>query len=232
MIRALASTAWDPRYVYCESEKSSGSSAPVPPAPWTKWIMYRVMQAVDTARIEKSALPKFLNASSRAEGEHAGANLYRYCLTDIEVNGKDVVDIGCYRGGGCDILNSRGARAIGVDIIHRGDAGGETWTYVTEDGLTYLSDHKNSFDVVMMVQSVRDMVNSKRPLDLLLAKAHDSLRSGGICIICDWSADFSLSALVDAAEKAGFKVDVAEMLPVPSGLSRFWSYLHVRIRKE
>lgn len=224
--------AWDPRYVHCEGEKSSGSSAPIPPAPWTKWIMYKMMQVVDMARIEKSAMPKFLNASSSAEGEDAGADLYRYCLTGIEVSGKDVVDIGCYRGGGCEILSSRGARTVGVDIVHRGGPGNDMWTSVTSDGLAYLSDHKEAFDVVMMVQSARDMINSKRPLNIVLAKAHDSLRSGGVCIICDWSADFSMSALVNAAVEAGFKVEVAEMLPLPSSLSRFWSYLHVRIRKE
>eukprot|EP00397_Hematodinium_sp_SG-2012_P048173 GEMP01055081.1.p1 GENE.GEMP01055081.1~~GEMP01055081.1.p1 ORF type:complete len:194 (+),score=32.21 GEMP01055081.1:509-1090(+) len=192
-------------------------------------MMYRIMALVDESPMGTKTKPKFLNASSSAEGQIAGSQLYRYALQELDLRGKNAVDVGCYRGGGCEILADKGAEVVGVDMINHG--GGERWKFVAEDGLHFLDRSEEQFDVVIMIQSVRDLTNSRRPLSMVLEKVHKALRSGGVCVICEWTTDFSLATLGATAIEAGFEVEVAEDLPVPSGLSRWFSYVHLRIRK-
>ena len=132
------------------------------------------------------------------ETDRYSAQLYHHVATEVDVTGKDVVDIGCGRGGGISYV----ARYLspkstaGVDLSRK--AIRFCQKHYEEDGTTFLQgDAQNldlpdsSFDIVLSVES------SHRYLDVpaFLSEVCRILRPGGTFLFTDFRSQRSLPRL-------------------------------------
>src|SRR5262249_12286795 len=121
----------------------------------------------------------------------------------VELDGRDVVDVGCGDGGLVRRLAGLGARAIGVEVDAavvaaaqgRQPVAGERYVHGTGQQLPLPDD---SADVVVFLQSLHDVPPAA--MDAALAEAARVVRSGGAVYVQEPLAEgpfFELVKLID-----------------------------------
>jgi len=153
--------------------------------------------------------PRPIPLAPEDEAERYCAQLYAHVTGAVDLEGRDVLEVGCGRGGGVSYvaryLNPR--RATGLDAARtqvdfcRRVHGGPKVEFVHGEAERLPFDD-DSFDAVVNVESsfcYRDM-------DAFLAEVRRVLRPGGHFLFADVRLAFEADALVDQLARAGFTV--------------------------
>jgi len=166
-----------------------------------RWYWY-------VSRIDKDAEVLFLNygfsngdrpiaLDARDEGNRYCIQLYHHLGAAVDLRGKDLVEIGCGRGGGLSFITKTfgPATALGIDL----EAGAVDFcnSFYRQPGLSFLQGDAQdlslddaSCDVILNVES------SHRYPDMraFLAEARRILRPGGHLLLSDFRYDYDMPA--------------------------------------
>jgi ubiquinone/menaquinone biosynthesis C-methylase UbiE len=114
--------------------------------------------------------------------------LYHHLLQLIEIEDREVLEVGCGQGGGCRYIDGYlyPKRTVGLDHAQpnldsaRGSSGASI-SYELGDAEAMLFDD-SSFDIVICVEASHDFANVPR----FLRETHRVLRSGGYLLLTDF----------------------------------------------
>ena len=135
--------------------------------------------------------------------------LYEHLTSGVELEGRDVLEIGCGRGGGASFISRylKPASLTGIDIAAR--AIDFCNRHYRAAGLTFargdavaLEFGRGSFDVVINVESS----HYYRPMTCFLAEVHRVLKPGGWFLFADFRKREEMPALRRQLVEAGFEV--------------------------
>ena len=153
--------------------------------------------------------------------------LYHYMTKSIDFSNKEVVEVGCGRGGGLSYIVKRWvpASAIGIDLCK------EAVRFCNNryrlKGLSFLhGDAQNlpleneSFDIVVNVESSHRYENFER----FLSEVHRVLRIGGLFLFADYRSKNKIKTLRKVIELNSFKVIKEDFInrQVVSALQNDW----------
>ena len=140
--------------------------------------------------------------------ERYSVQLYHHLVSTAEIKNKDIVEIGCGRGGGLSYItrNFSPASAIGVDLDK--EAVSFCNRHYKWDGLSFLhgdaqnlSLKNNSCDVVINVESS----HRYRDMKAFLGEVSRILRPEGYFLFTDFRYDYEME---DLKKRAGIKWNV------------------------
>ena len=154
--------------------------------------------------------PIALDASD--EGNRYCIQLYYHLATAIDLRGKDVVEIGCGRGGGLSFVarTFEPATALGIDL----EAGAVNFCnrFYRQPGLSFrqgdaqdLSCDDASCDVILNVESSHRYPDMKA----FLAEARRILRPGGHLLLSDYRYDDEMPAFQRDRAECGLTLRTA-----------------------
>jgi SAM-dependent methyltransferase len=171
-------------------------------------------------RVDKNAEVLFMNfghndsnkripLKEENEPNRYSIQLYHHLACEIDINNKDIVEIGCGRGGGLSYITSefKPASAKGIDLDKR--AINFCSNYYKLNGLSFiqgdaqnLSLGENTCDVVINVES------SHRYPDMMafLGEVSRILRSDGYFLFTDFRYDFEIEGMKKELERSGLTV--------------------------
>lgn len=179
-------------------------------APATKRVVNRMIYDL-ASRGDRAIETAFMNYGyaepgdeATADSDHFGRRLYARVAGAAELRGKDVLEVGCGRGGGAAFVYERFAarRVTGIDLAASAIARARTdhslpgLTFRTGDAEA-LPFPDESFDAVLSVESSHCYPSVPR----FLAEVARVLRPGGHLLF----ADFRHSALTEEARNALFE---------------------------
>lgn len=138
-----------------------------------------------------------------------GYQMYRAVAGAIDLAGKDVIEIGCGRGGGAAfVVETMGPRSLtGVDLAERAIAQciekhrDERLRFVQGDAED-LPAPAASFDAAINIESSHAYPN----VGCFLAEAHRVLRPGGHLLLADFRNADEMAGLRDQVATAGFAI--------------------------
>jgi SAM-dependent methyltransferase len=142
-----------------------------------------------------------------ADENALGIQLYRRVAAAVDLTGKDVLDVGCGRGGGTAfVFRALGARSVtGVDFAPAAIAAcatrydGAGLRFVTGDAEN-LPFPESAFDAVINVESSHCYPSVER----FLSEVQRVLRSGGYLLFADMRLRTDVSRLRELFRSAGF----------------------------
>lgn len=135
--------------------------------------------------------------------------LYEHLLQGIPVEGKEILEVGCGRGGGAEFLNRyhQPKRMVGLDLSASGIA--FCRQYFDEDGLSFevgnaesLPFPEGSFDLVVNVESSHCYAN----VGAFFKEVYRVLRAGGYFLLTDFRRVVDLPAFRAELEGSGLTV--------------------------
>jgi ubiquinone/menaquinone biosynthesis C-methylase UbiE len=152
------------------------------------------------------------NDSKWTEAEKLWRNpvqLYLQTLGQVEVAGKDVVEVGCGRGGGSAFI----ARHMKPKSVTATDAAGSNVLFCQSThkvkGVQYcygtafkMPRPDESADIILSIESF----NYYKPLSSFMVEAARVLRTGGNLLVTGWGPPKLLEKLVDTAESNGLSL--------------------------
>lgn len=114
---------------------------------------------------------------------------HRYTFASKYVKGKKVLDIACGEGYGSKLLSKKATRVTGVDVeseaiqVAREKYGAKNrrknTKFVCADAISFLSNSKDRFDVIVSFETVEHVKEYRKFLTLM----HDRLKPGGILLL-------------------------------------------------
>lgn len=139
--------------------------------------------------------------------------LYHYLATKVELNGKDVLEVGSGRGGGAAYLKKylHPSTVIGVDIavnavtLSRKYYGSEGIDFI-EGSAEALPFEKESFDVVINVESS----HTYGSVPLFLSEVKRVLRPGGYLLLTDIRVLSAMTVLKGQLKDSGMQLLLEE----------------------
>lgn len=143
------------------------------------------------------------------ESNRYSIQLYHHLAVETEITGKDIVEIGCGRGGGLSYIakNFSPATAKGIDLDRR--AATFCNKYYNINGLSFsqgdaqnLNLENNSYDVVINVESSHRYPDMKA----FLSEVNRILRPDGHFLYTDFRYDFEMEDLKKELESSGLTV--------------------------
>lgn len=148
--------------------------------------------------------PNFLN-----QGEHYCLQLYHYVASAIPLEGLDVIEIGCGRGGGTEYIKRcfKPKSMTGVDFA-RGNIDLCQKKYSVPQLEFYTGDaeslsfEKDAFDVVINIESSHCYGNE----ELFFREAYRVIRPGGYFLFADFRPQEAISATKEKLKLAGFEL--------------------------
>ena len=135
--------------------------------------------------------------------------LYHHLASAVEIQNKDIVEIGCGRGGGLSYIakNFSVASAVGVDLNKQAVAFCNKYHKV--NGLSFrhgdaqnLDLAHNTCDIVLNVESSHRYPN----MQAFLQEVHRILRPGGYFLFTDFRYDFEMEEMTEMLETSGLTV--------------------------
>lgn len=142
------------------------------------------------------------------EKNRYSAQLYNYVAQDIDTKGKDILEVGCGRGGGLSYINRSFSpnTATGLDL---NDSAIEFCKeYYSSEKIHFLqgnaqslSFQNNSFDIVINVES-----SHRYPkMDKFTSEAHRVLKQGGLFLFTDFRPKKELDNLAALLKNSKFR---------------------------
>ena len=143
------------------------------------------------------------------------AQLYDYVANNIDIKGKDVLEVGCGRGGGLSYINRylSPKTVTGLDLNSRAikfcrkNYSGENNAFF-QGNAQLLKFESNSFDVVINVESSHRYNNMNK----FLEEVHRVLKPGGYFLFADFRLQEEIEQLHDRLKRSNFKVVVHEII--------------------
>ena len=143
------------------------------------------------------------------------AQLYDYVANNIDIKGKDVLEVGCGRGGGLSYINRylSPKTVTGLDLNSRAikfcrkNYSGEKNTFL-QGNAQLLKFESNSFDVVINVESSHRYNQMSKFLD----EVYRVLRPGGYLLLADFRVQDQIGILNERLKKANFNVVTNEII--------------------
>lgn len=182
---------------------------------WHNWILSRDKGDVALRFMNYGYAPlegdgSTIELSSHDESERFGAQLYHFATSHTDISGKDVLEVGCGRGGGASYLaryhNPRSY--VGLDLSEKGiqfcNAHYRTPNLRFVRGSAESLPFENEqFDALVNVESSR----AYNDIEGFFAEAHRVLRPGGAFLLTDMRLRDDVEVLGRQVRAAGFRVD-------------------------
>ncbi|MFC2111213.1 class I SAM-dependent methyltransferase [Bacteroidota bacterium] len=135
------------------------------------------------------------------------AQLYDYVATSIDIKGKDILEVGCGRGGGLSYINRYllPNSSTGIDLNKKAiefctkNYPGERMKFLQSNAQN-LSFQDNAFDVVINVESS----HRYSQMDAFLNEVYRVLKPGGFFLLADFRYEIELENLNKQLENANF----------------------------
>ncbi|MCB0552935.1 MAG: class I SAM-dependent methyltransferase [Phaeodactylibacter sp.] len=143
------------------------------------------------------------------------AQLYNYVASGIDIQGKDILEVGCGRGGGLSYITRylSPSKVTGLDLNNRAIEFCKK-NYVGE-GITFLQGNAqllkfedNCFDVLINVES-----SHRYPqVDKFLNEVYRVLKPGGYFLFADFRPQDELKILKEQLRKLDFKLKIDKII--------------------
>ncbi len=172
------------------------------------------------SKVDKNAEVLFMNygfsenghkvtIENQDESNRYSIQLYDQLAKEIEIQGKDIAEIGCGRGGGLSYLFNtyKPASAVGVDLNKL--AISFCKKYYKKDNLSFLQGDAqklalkdNSRDIIFNVESSHRYPDMKA----FLNEVYRILRPGGYFLITDFRFDYDVDSMLRDIDNCGMKI--------------------------
>jgi SAM-dependent methyltransferase len=148
-----------------------------------------------------------ITLQERDEQERYPIQLYHHTASCVDLEGKDLLEIGCGRGGGLSYLFRylKPASAHGVDLngyairFCARSYPGIRFDVMDAQNLAFADD---SFDAVINVESSHRYPSFRR----FVKEVHRTLRPGGYSLFADFRFAGLIDGMINAIRKIGFRV--------------------------
>lgn len=182
---------------------------------WHNWILSRDKGDVALRFMNYGYAPldgdgTTIELSSHDESERFGAQLYHFAASHTDISGKDVLEVGCGRGGGASYLARyhNPKTYVGVDLSEKGiqfcnahyDAPNLRFVRGAAESLPFDDEQ---FDALVNVESSR----AYNDIEGFFAEAYRVLRPGGSFLLADMRLRDDVEVLDEQVRAAGFRVD-------------------------
>lgn len=150
-----------------------------------------------------------LTLSNQHESNRYSIQLYHHLASATELNNKDIIEIGCGRGGGLSYVTEafNPASARGIDLDKR--AVRFCNKFYTHDNLSFSQGNaqklelaNDAFDVVLNVESSHRYPDMKA----FLGEVHRILRKDGYFLFTDFRYDYEMEELKKELENSGLRI--------------------------
>lgn len=182
---------------------------------WHNWITSRDKGDVELRFMNYGYAPldgvgSTIELQSHDEFERFGAQLYNFAASHTDISGKDVLEVGCGRGGGASFLTRyHGPRSyVGVDLSENGIKFCNRYHRV--ENLRFVRGSAESlpfdneqFDAIVNVESSR----AYNDIEGFFAEAYRVLRPGGSFLLTDMRLRDYVEVLDEQVRAAGFRVN-------------------------
>ena len=143
------------------------------------------------------------------------AQLYDYVATNVDIKGKDILEVGCGRGGGLSYINRylSPKTVTGLDLNSKAikfcqkNYASENNTF-RQGNAQQLDFESNSFDVVINVESSHRYNQMNKFLD----EVYRVLRPGGYLLLADFRLQDQIANLNERLIKSNFNVVTNEII--------------------
>jgi ubiquinone/menaquinone biosynthesis C-methylase UbiE len=135
--------------------------------------------------------------------------LYHHLVDGIQLENKQILEVGCGRGGGLNFVNRRfkPKSTCGLDMDKTAvkfctkyyNIGNESFLQGDAQNLPF---QDNSFDILMNVESSHRYPNMKA----FLSETFRTLRPGGYMLFTDFRYDYEMSEMLDQFKSSGLKL--------------------------
>lgn len=154
-----------------------------------------------------------IELDARSESERYPAQLYHHLASQADLSAKDVLEVGCGRGGGIHHVSRHfKPRSLhGVDLNRYAiDFCRSNYPEIRFDVMDAqdLGLADESFDVVINVESSHRYPDFPR----FAREVHRVLRPGGVFLFADFRYSQDVSGVLDDLEAAGFRTDYSESI--------------------
>jgi len=152
---------------------------------------------------------------SKDESNRYSIQLYHYLASAIELQNKDIYEVGCGRGGGLDYIARlfSPASAMGIDLDRRAinfcnqHYSLESLSFLHGDAQNLPMENK-SCDVVINVESSHRYPD----INLFFKGVHRILRPGGYFLYTDFRNDFEIPSLQKELQSSGMSLIKEEFI--------------------
>lgn len=149
------------------------------------------------------------------EKNRYSAQLYDFVAKGVDIEGKDILEVGCGRGGGLSYINRYllPNSATGIDLSKKGID--FCRQYYSNEGLEFLHGnaqnlnfHDNAFDVVLNIESS----HRYDQMEKFLAEVYRVLKPGGFFLFADFRHENELEELTMQLENSNFQLIKVETI--------------------
>jgi len=149
-----------------------------------------------------------IELDEKDEKNRYSIQLYHLVATGVEIKGKDILEVGCGRGGGLSYINRTFApnSAIGIDLNKKAikfcnkKYSSEKIKFFQADAQK-LNFEDNAFDVVINIESSHRYSR----VDLFLSEVYRILKPGGVLLFADFGNQYDLRKLNRQFKNRNFK---------------------------
>jgi ubiquinone/menaquinone biosynthesis C-methylase UbiE len=154
--------------------------------------------------------PRTIELAAHDESERFGAQLYHFAVSHTDLAGRDVLEVGCGRGGGASYITRylEPRSYVGVDLSENGIRFCNTHhdvpklRFVRGDAESLPFDDEQ-FDALVNVESSR----AYNHIEKFFAEAYRVLRPGGAFLLTDMRLRDDVEVLDTQVSEAGFRID-------------------------
>jgi ubiquinone/menaquinone biosynthesis C-methylase UbiE len=182
---------------------------------WHNWIISRdkgevALSFMNYGYAPLDGDPRTIELAAHDESERFGAQLYHFAVSHIDLAGRDVLEVGCGRGGGASYITRylEPRSYVGVDLSENGIRFCNTHhdvpklRFVRGDAESLPFDDEQ-FDALVNVESSR----AYNHIEKFFAEAYRVLRPGGAFLLTDMRLRDDVEVLDTQVSEAGFRID-------------------------
>lgn len=152
---------------------------------------------------------QYVKLDGNSESNRYSIQLYHHLASEVDIENKDVLEIGCGRGGGLSYIanNFSLATAKGVDLSKRAIAFCNK--YYKIKGLSFMQGDAQNLNIEDETSDVIFNVESSHrypDMDAFLGEVKRILRPGGRFLFTDFRFDYELDEMKKALEACGLEI--------------------------
>lgn len=182
---------------------------------WHNWIISWerqdvVLRFMNYGYAPMEGDPETIDLYPQDEQERFGAQLYHFAVSHTDISGKDVLEVGCGRGGGASYIARylKPKSYVGMDLSAKGIAFCND--HYTAPNLRFVQGAAESlpfedeqFDALVNVESSR-VYND---VEAFFREAYRVLKPGGSFLLTDMRLKQDVDILTRQVKNAGFRID-------------------------